>query len=333
MNYHENMVAGTNLVHLDHALIRDKDRLWIEKEVRKVVRSVRFELQESENAFKILGPEMLYHAADPHLQEILFNSWGGMPVSKIFQFKENAELFDLCFEDTWSGYFISHQLRSLDRDDDLILIHLDDHTDMMPTLLVNSENLLIDITNGGKFDPTIPDDWESVVQSGCVSIGNFITPIYYSGHNVHVRHLNNFNASTYRKYNVVCDACSYDLIPNMQFATIRKRTSDWHLSSGTYLGGDDVDKVLSQLPEGRIIVHIDLDYFINDFNGNIDTPCSLPNPELEACARVKIELFFSAIMALSQKIERWIIATSPGFCSAYHWEWLLAEIEQNIARK
>ena len=84
------------------------------------------------------------------------------------------------------------------------------------------------------------------------------------------------------------------------------------------------------LPEGRVIVHVDLDYLINDFNGNPVTGYSLPNPDLTAVACSKLDSFFDAMSAIAPRVDRWIVATSPGFCSAFHWPWLLAQLEERI---
>ena len=90
------------------------------------------------------------------------------------------------------------------------------------------------------------------------------------------------------------------------------------------------ESLLDRSSSDWTIVHIDLDYFINDFNGASRGPGYIPSPALRTMAAVKLDRFFVALAKADIQVDRWIIATSPGFCSAYHWEWLLREIERNI---
>jgi len=322
--------AGSVHIPLDRTLVRSYSRREVVRRIQRVVRSVRFEYLEAEVAFRILGPATSYYTADPCLAETLEHDWDGLAIGGIQSYRTSARRFDLCFEDSWSGLFVARHLDTFNRHDDLILVHLDDHTDMMPTLLRTSDNGLTDASTDQHFRPANSSDWEVSIRTGCVGIGSFITPLYYSEHRVHVRHLNHFSKSTYRLYNVTQLSCAYPLIPDTRFAGIRKRNNAWEKSAGTYLGGTDADAVLKDIPDGRIIVHIDLDYFINDFNGNPGTACALPDPQKLTRARRLMDHFFAAMQPIASRVERWIVATSPGFCSAFHWRWLLTEIEDRI---
>lgn len=253
-----------------------------------------------------------------------------MTTSHIHSYRSDGALFQLCFEDSWSGYFIASELRQMGAEDDLVLIHLDDHEDMMPTLLAFDEGRLVNPTTNAVFAPSKPEDWEDAIQSGCVSIGNFITPLFYSGHKVHVRHLNNGESDSDVLCSVAPEERNYDYFPGVRFAALKRSRSDWANSAGTYLCGANAKDVLSDLPQGRVIVHIDLDYFINDFNGNATGHRQIQDEELLAAAQVKLNRFFAALHRIGSPIAAWIVATSPGFCSAKHWNFLLTEIERCI---
>ncbi len=330
MNFPSHINSKGNLIPLNNTLMCTYGREKTESELRSIVRSVKFELLEQEGAFRILGPDMPYHNLDPYLSENLGKFKKDMDSSEIISYRSSRKFFDLCFEDSWSGYFVADELRNRNQQEDLVFIHLDDHTDMMSTLLECSGDVLKDPTSDKTFDPTCKDDWESSIYSGCVGIGSFITPLYYSGKKVHVRHLNNFPSRDYNLNNVTRESIRYELIPDKEFAAIQKITSNWNNSAGTYLGGVSADKVLKDLPQGQLIVHIDLDYFINDFNGNDGTDFCVNNPDLRYKASKKMESFFDSLSKVTSSIDRWIIGTSPGFCSAYHWDWLLTQIEAKI---
>src|ERR1700722_17938611 len=71
---------------------------------------------------------------------------------------------------------------------------LDDHTDMMSTLLQYDGEALVDPASGAPFDPGARRSWESAIGTGAVNIANYITPLSYSGRRVHFRHLRNGDA-------------------------------------------------------------------------------------------------------------------------------------------
>lgn len=319
-----------NPIPLNPYLLRSRGSKAAERDIRQIVRSVRFELLEQECAIRLVGPDMSYHNADPYLQETLKTFGESMVLGDILSYKLREDLFDLCFEDSWTGYFISDHLDRLHPQEDLVLIHVDDHTDMMPTLLTRCGTTLIDPTTNRIFDPARNEDWEAAIYSGCISIGNFMTPLFYSGHKVHVRHLNNGANDNYLIRNVTRDDCRYEFIPDKKFAALCKSDSLWENSAGTYLAGSSPKKILHAIPRGRVIVHIDLDYFINDFNGNSGGQHQIPCHNSIHAARRKINRFFEALHMPAPSVDRWIVATSPGFCSAYHWDWLLAAIRKGI---
>jgi hypothetical protein len=316
-------------IRLDPSFLRQHDRQRTESEIRRIVRSVKFELMEEKSEVRLLGPEMSYHQADPYLAGRLDEMWMGR--EDILSYITRTDRIDICFEDSWTGYFIAERFEKNRPDDNLTIIHLDDHTDMMATLLYLSGGVLIDPTSGATFDPKCSSSWRSAIHSGAINIGNYITPLYYSGSHIHIRHVNNLPEHNDFRW-IRREPCQYSLIPEKQFATVAKLDSPSPDAVGSYWAASSPEKVLLKSSSGWTIVHIDLDYFINDFNGNSRGTHYTPDPALRAKAADKLARFFDALAKANISVERWIIATSPGFCSAYHWEWLLSEIEQNIVR-
>jgi hypothetical protein len=284
---------------------------------------------ESENALRLMGPKMSYHQVDPYLPEGLRRFGKSMTLADVLAFRSARPNIDLCFEDSWTGYFIARQFEQQSQPHDLVLIHLDDHADMMATLLCRSAENLINPASGATFDPTSASDWKAAIYSGAVNIGNYVTPFFYSGSRLHVRHINNSTDRTDISY-VVREASQYQLIPDKQFANIRKSNADSNETVGTYLSGSNPEAVLDRLPRTWTLLHVDLDYFINDFNGSSRGTEYVPHADLQTIALEKMNRFFNALARLNLRIDRWIIATSPGFCSAYHWDVLLSEIDSRI---
>jgi hypothetical protein len=320
------------LIPLDPAFLRDRNPADIERRLERIVRCSRFEVVHDACGFRILGPAVPYHAIDPFLAAGLTALQRDLRMEDAQSFRVCTTAFDLCLEDSWSGYFAVESLRDTPPAEDVVFIHLDHHTDMMSSLLEQRGNAVVDPADGRTFDARSGADWRKSIESGSIGIGSFVTTLFQLPNRLHVRHINDFVTSDYTTYGVVHATQSYPEIPGRSFATIRKRRDHPAEAAGTYRGGCDPARVLAGMPPGRILVHIDLDYLINDFNGNPCDPGWAPAADARTTASGKINAFFDALLTTGLRVDRWIVATSPGFCSAYHWPWLLECIERGIQR-
>jgi hypothetical protein len=191
-------------------------------------------------------------------------------------------------------------------------------------------DVLFDPATGQLFNPKIPADWEAAIHSGSVSIGCFVTPFFFTNFRTHVRHLNNAANAPTRHCGVIRKPRSYELIPGKRFAAIQLSEMDEALNAGSYVVSSHCKAVLDALPAGRVVVHVDLDYFINDFNGNPRKGSYVPNPVLIKKGRQKLDYFFKALHSRGVRVDHWIVATSPGFCSGCHWAELLNALTEKI---
>jgi hypothetical protein len=320
------------VIPLDLSRRRGRTRHEIEEEVRGIVRNTHFEFVEQGGAIRLLGPDMYYHALDPHLPSALERLSPPASMTGILNYRSRRAAFELCFEDSWSGSFIAEQLARCRDVKDLTIIHLDDHADMLSTLLAcGHDETLRDLTAGSLFEPNSPDAWASSIHSGAIGIGCFLVPLFYGKWRTHVRHINNAGPSTARKQWVLRAPISYDLIPTTSFAAVRLSSAPPEDDHGTYTVSSCCEASLDDLPDGQLIVHVDLDYFINDFNGNPRSGDYNPPAALIDDGRRKMKAFFLALRARNVTVNRWIVATSPGFCCACHWDFLLRELASEIA--
>jgi hypothetical protein len=321
-----------DLIALRPTFVRGRARAVILARLQRICGSVALELATDGRAFRVLGPAMPHHAYDPFLPTELTRLQPDLRIEQVPSFRRNCATYDLCLEDSWSGYFVARWLRASAGVEDVVFIHCDHHTDMMPSLLARCGDGLIATTGGGTVDLNDEEDWAKAIASGEIGIGTFVTALFYLRHRLHVRHVNNYSTSAYATYAVARAIQHYPEIPGKGFAIVRKRMLGAWDSVGTYRGGCDAARVLVDLPAGKVIVHIDLDYLINDFNGNPTPEGWSPNLRDREVAAAKIEALVDAPTRASVRVERWIVATSPGFCSAFHWTWLLEEIERAIVR-
>lgn len=319
-------MQASKLIRLSESCLLGSDEAIVAR-LRPIVRSVEIALDRREGGFRLLGPVAPYHDLDPHLPAVLRD----LKIDDPLTYRRRRPPFDFCLEDSWSGMFLAKWLEASGRVDELVFIHLDDHTDMMSLFIEIVDGVLVDPATGRPFDAGTPADWAAAIHSGSLGIGSFVTALYYGEQKLHVRHLNNFETSTYQTYEVSRAELSFPEIPGKQFATIRKRRHVAGRLAGTYQGGIDPSQLLAELPAAPVVVHIDLDYFINDFNGNPRSGPYDPPPSLRRGAIEKMDAFFAALRRLDIRVERWIVATSPGFCSAVHWHDLLGALETRIA--
>lgn len=320
----------SNAIPLDLRIF-DRDGLEaFKKAINEAVRNVHFELIEGDCAIRLLGPDMYYHAVDPFLSSALKQIDPRIDINDILSYRSERPLFDLCFEDLWSGYFIAHQLQRCASGADLVIIHLDDHTDVMSTLLEwPDQKGLVNPTTGQSFDPGNPIDWASAIHSGVVGIGCFLTPFFFGNRRIHVRHVSNGPRAPAGRHGVSRTALRHEIIPDKRFAAVGL-AAESKTEFGTYVVSCRCEDVLDHLPEGQIVVHVDLDYFVNDFDGNMRDGQYDPPSDLIERGLHKLDRFFQALAPRQLKVGRWTVATSPGFCSGYHWARLLGALADNI---
>jgi len=245
-------------------------------------------------------------------------------------YHQRGETYDLCFEDSWTGWFVASELQERKADEQLNIIHLDDHTDMMSTLLLIQPEGLVEPTTGQLFDIANPTHWETAINTGALGIGNYFTALYYGPRDIHIAHLKSGVAPSHSA--IGRGISRSPLLPESEFADLLHLNTNARDSLGTYCVDGAPDRLLQRLEGQHAMVHIDLDYFINDYNGNVGT-APVPVDECRYVAAVRMEEFFAAIDRFNIKIDRWMIATSPGFCSMLHWSWLIDSLVERIEKR
>ncbi len=298
-------------------------------ELQGFARNTKVELDLKSRTLRLNGSDLSHHNADPHLSEHASNFDASLRRENLANFRKTYVDYDFCLEDNWSGYFLAQHLQKNPSNEPIVIVHLDDHTDMMPTLLTRRSGSLISPDSGREFSPDNPDNWTQAIASGAINIGSFLTALYYYRNPLHVLHLNHSSAPAGRRTPVFAKSIEHSLLPGSEFAGIQKDRGDG-AALGTYHGHANAHELLSDTPKGRVFVHVDLDYLVNDYNGNIGQIHPLSESNLVQQGRQLLAQFASALDASNLQVERWIIASSPGFCGAKHWHWLLEEIKNVI---
>lgn len=301
----------------------------LQSALRNILKSTAFEISESRDCIRLMGPDTSHHGLDTQFADVLidmnFARSAKEPAS--FRTKIGPDVH-FCVEDSWSGFALADELSGFANDEPVVLIHIDDHQDMMPTLLLRDGDELSDPASGSRFDAFSPNSLEAAIRSGCVGIGNFVTPFIHSCRQFHIVHLN--NQPTQRPAVPIGPLfAKYPLFGDAEFASI-----GWGVSTSartsTYRSDDQSPRLLRKMPKGRVIVHIDFDYFINDFNGNPGGTAMPVGTVRNHLVQSKLASFFQSLTAAQVMVEQWIVCASPGFCCSRHWPELLASLLERI---
>lgn len=276
---------------------------------------------------------MYYHGADPDLVDVCSELFEDVTSKNILAFREHRPLFDFCLEDTWTYFFIQRQLAG-DPEQRVDLLHLDDHSDMTPPLLSRSETGLIDIPLGIELEPGNGGSIETAISSGAIGIGNFLSPLFHHRANLRVSHLCNTDRVGAIEYEVVRECVEIPIVEGLSRIGVRHARPGEAGQNNSYVISSRVEDLIERMPggeAGRLLVHVDLDYFINDYDGgNVQGVTAAQDAAAVEAARTKLRRFFEGMRLLGRPVERWIVATSPGFCGARHWGWLIDELSAGI---
>lgn len=235
----------------------------------------------------------------------------------------------IAIEDQWMPLSWSRYFQKLGEiPDEIILIHLDDHQDlMMPRMGTRIDGGLYDFVTGNSVYLDDPESVEAAILSGAIGKGSILTPLLWSVDKIHVRHLAfRPHPNTYYQIEKKCFPDGILSVRDNRIGVELKPTNKEDLSSfSSYVVSPDPDTCFDGLPEGvPILFHVDMDYFNNRFDGNSDWDETNPrdhNPSKEEQA----EAVRRAIGALSEKglAERVVdtcIGISPSFFPGEYWQ-------------
>lgn len=233
----------------------------------------------------------------------------------------------LCLSECWLPYAWS-VIRSKENFEikHLTIIHIDDHSDLMSPLISYNGIWCKDLLTqqSVKFDN--PNSIKSAVKSGAITIGSMLTPIINSVENVNVLHL------------------KQDLIKKTQFkmifesvldSTFYKKTHRLNINylpiipekqvNKLYVKTSKISDLFSLLDKNtKILLHIDMDYFNNRFNGSTSwkqDSSFLHDPNLEIQKKVML-ILCNELGKLNKMhhIDYVFIGVSPSFYPAEFWK-------------
>jgi hypothetical protein len=257
--------------------------------------------------------------------------------------------WQLSLNDSWTLYSWSRWLQdshiTSDTAGTVTVLHLDDHDDLMtPRVLIDAGNGFRDLISGALIDLQQPETVAAGVTSGAIGIGSFMAPLLHRFPMVQVRHLCSTEYTDARKGpHIVCPVDVADELlapgsirPGLRLDKLQDSRDKTRVrGSHPYMVTDDLSAWLNNLPAGPVLLHIDMDYFNNRFNGDSDWVDEGPkyDPPLEQVL-ARIDRVFQSLedAGVAERVNDFAAALSPGFFPADLWEPSIARIESHVKR-
>jgi len=266
---------------------------------------------------------------DPRLEEGLTWWSAGTTIAELpYSYRREKGIF-IALSDVWTLLSWSEWLAGLGRYPDRVtVIHLDDHDDLMsPRLALDGDNF-VDLMTGATVALAHPVSVRNAIRSGAIGMGSFLAPFIHRLPFVDIRHL--------------CDT-GYAKLRTEPHLLVRKTQPDTLLRpaaarpavcllpassgpdgseiAGCYRASDDAEFLFSDIPEGPVLLHIDLDFFNNRFNGNSDWAENLHRHDpTDVAVQERVEQVIASLEPIRHKVVDVSIGISPGFFPAELWQ-------------
>ncbi len=242
----------------------------------------------------------------------------GMSLSHRRSGKILTALYDTWTLQSWSEWLARGAA------DNVVVLHVDDHRDLAPPRLILDDHGFWDAITSDRFEITRPDQVRSAIESGAVGMGSFLTPFLHAFPKTEVRHLGQAPKITgttdYAMRMTFEEDCL--LHPGSQRPSIELTANGQGVGPGVYRATSSLDDWLRDLAGRPCLLHIDMDYFNNRYDGDSAWQARIDrlDPSLDDILLRIVELTEALKGALRPcQLEDVVIAYSPGFFPAEFW--------------
>jgi hypothetical protein len=257
---------------------------------------------------------------DPRLDQGLEWWGGGLSRPEMSLAYRQAGRITTALYDTWtllgwSEWLIAHRCVR-----NLTVLHVDDHYDLAAPRVIVEEGEFLDAITGSKIDFAEPESVRAGILSGALGMGSFLTCFLHAIDPLSVRHLRQPPRTTATsRYEIRRETVADTLLrPGAPRPTVELSPT----LTGRYVETSNVNGWLNSIGDGPILLHIDMDYFNNRYDGDSDWAerTKVLNPSLDDQLR-KIDELTGALArsGIGPRIANVAIAYSPGFYPAEYW--------------
>jgi hypothetical protein len=230
-------------------------------------------------------------------------------------------LYDTWTLQSWSEWFARS---GLNEDEPLTILHVDDHRDLGEPRLFKRGADWVDPITDRAFDLRRPETVRSAIESGAIGMGSFLTPVLHRFPNADVRQLGQApKVVSTTDYELELTTMPDDLLePGAPRPSVQLHQTSTGTGPGLYRITDDPARWVEDVRPGPILLHVDMDYFNNRYDGDGDwrDRAIRLDPGLdEVLAQVDRVTGTLRTAGLVSQIEDCVIAYSPGFFPAELW--------------
>ena len=218
---------------------------------------------------------------------------------------------------SWSIFF---KKTNIDYDKQIVLLHLDDHKDLMPTRIKVLDKRWYDLMTEKPICFEKPETIYNAIKSGALGIGSYITPLLHKFSKIKILHLkNNIKNSKYNVKPTMSNDLLIDLGAKVMISSFctSSKYCNYHASS-------DINNLLFNIPkDSTILLHIDMDYFNNRFNGNTNWEQNSNNWNPNINEQYQSMDYFVEQLSyfnIVHNIKHLSIALSPSFYPCEYWK-------------
>lgn len=256
-----------------------------------------------------------------------------VPPSKYNSFQVFSQNQGLCLSDAWTPYAWSKHLNKICVPERLTIIHVDDHSDLMSPFIMQNDKQYFDMLTQREVTWSNPESVESAVRSGAITIGSMLTPIVMSAEQVNVIHLKQ-QSKTMTRCLIKDTVDDNVLFQGAKRLTINRDGTCCSSTQDCYIETSEYHLIHEHvLQNSTVILHIDMDYFNNRFNGStswrtdqisFDPDFATQKQEMEKlCSELSIVNNISPISCV-------YIGISPSFYPSEFWKEGLSFLLENL---
>jgi hypothetical protein len=284
--------------------------------------------QRKENCWELTlhWPEGNERHVDPRLQEGL-DWWdhGLTLAAMVLAWRRSGRILTSLY-DTWTLHSWSQWLARHPRSvtEGLVVLHVDDHRDLAPPRLFVEDGVLRDAVNAAPVDLGDSESVRQAILSGALGMGSFLTPFLYFVPNTEVRQLcQPPKATMTRDFRILATTQADTLLcPGAPRPAVLLEPQRRATGPGCYRVTPNVDAWLDAMGKGPILLHIDMDYFNNRYDGDTDwreRARSLDPPLGVVLTKIDELTQVLRNSGVGPRIEDIVISYSPGFFPAEFW--------------